>query len=74
MYTVAQVASMCNINTVAVYKNIKKNRGRKEKFTEQDKNAMLMHKITGKSYREIADIYGCGVGTVFNIIKKIDVK
>ena len=42
--------------------------GRKERFTEQDKEMMKMYRLQGKSFKEIAEMYCCSVGLVHKII------
>ena len=42
--------------------------GRKERFTNQEKEMMKMYRVQGKSFREIAEMYCCSVGLVHKII------
>lgn len=42
--------------------------GRKERFTNQEKEMMKMYRAQGKSFREIAEMYCCSVGLVHKII------
>ena len=44
--------------------------GRKARFTDQEKGAMKMYRIQEKSFREIAEIFSCSVGTVHKIINE----
>lgn len=44
--------------------------GRKARFTDQEKGAMKMYRIQEKSFREIAEIFNCSVGTVHKIINE----
>lgn len=41
--------------------------GRKQKFTSAEIQAIKMYRLQGKSYRAIADMFNCSVGTVFNV-------
>lgn len=42
--------------------------GRKERFTEQEKEMIKMYRAQGKGFREIAEMYCCSVGLVHKII------
>lgn len=44
--------------------------GRKERFNDQEKGTMKMYRIQEKSFREIAEIFNCSVGTVHKIINE----
>lgn len=44
--------------------------GRKERFSEQDKEMMKMYRIQGKTIKEIAEIYSCSVGLIHKIISE----
>ena len=44
--------------------------GRKEKFSEQEKEMMKMYRIQGKTIKEIADMYSCSVGLIHKIINE----
>lgn len=44
--------------------------GRKEKFTEQEKETIRMYRLQGKSMREIAKIYECSVGLIHKLINE----
>lgn len=44
--------------------------GRKERFSEEDKTLMKMYRLQGKTYRHIASIFNCSVGTAHNIINE----
>lgn len=48
-----------------------RNAGRKDKFSESDIYSMKMYKMQGKTYRNIADLYGCSVSTCHKLINKI---
>lgn len=44
--------------------------GRKEKFSEQEKEMMKMYRMQGKTIKEIAQIYNCSVGLIHKIINE----
>ncbi|MGG7060234.1 hypothetical protein ACQPUZ_18455 [Clostridium tertium] len=44
--------------------------GRKEKFSEQEKEMMKMYRIQGKTIKEIAEMYSCSVGLIHKIINE----
>lgn len=44
--------------------------GRKERFSEQEKEMMKMYRIQGKTIKEIADMYSCSVGLIHKIINE----
>lgn len=44
--------------------------GRKERFSEQEKEMMKMYRIQGKTIKEIAEIYSCSVGLIHKIINE----
>lgn len=44
--------------------------GRPKKISDSDKELMKMYKIQGKTYREIAALFKCSLGTVSNILKE----
>lgn len=44
--------------------------GRKQEFGEAHKLAMKAHRSNGLSYRDIAKIYECSVGTVYKLINE----
>lgn len=44
--------------------------GRKERFSEQDKEMMKMYRIQGKTIKEISEMYQCSVGLVHKIINE----
>ena len=44
--------------------------GRKQKFTDAEIQAIKMYRLQGKSYRAIADMFGCSVGLVHKIINE----
>lgn len=46
--------------------------GRKKQYGEAHKLAMKAYKANGMSYREIAKIYDCSVGTVSRLINEQD--
>lgn len=50
--------------------NNERGAGRKERFNQSDKEAMKMYRLQGKSYKEIAELYGCSVGLVHKIINE----
>lgn len=56
-------------NGVQKIKN-ERNAGRKERFTEEEKATVKMLRLQNKSYRAIADIMDCSVGTVHKIINE----
>ena len=44
--------------------------GRKERFSDQEKEMMKMYRIQGKTIKEIAEIYSCSVGLIHKIINE----
>ena len=44
--------------------------GRKQKLTNAEIQAIKMYRLQGKSYRAIADMFGCSVGLVHKIINE----
>ncbi len=44
--------------------------GRKERFSDQEKEMMKMYRIQGKTIKEIAEIYSCSVGLVHKLIEE----
>ena len=44
--------------------------GRKERFSDQEKEMMKMYRIQGKKLREIAEMYNCSVGLIHKIINE----
>lgn len=44
--------------------------GRKPKFTDAEVQSMKMYKLQGKSYRAIADLFNCSVGTIHKLINE----
>jgi len=44
--------------------------GRKERFSEQEKEMMKMYRIQGKTIKEIAEMYSCSVGLIHKIINE----
>jgi len=44
--------------------------GRKERFSEQEKEMMKMYHIKGKTIKEIAQMYSCSVGLIHKIINE----
>ena len=44
--------------------------GRKERFSEQEKETMKMYRIQGKTIKEIAEMYSCSVGLIHKIINE----
>lgn len=44
--------------------------GRKERFSEQEKEMMKMYRIQGKTIKEIAQMYSCSVGLIHKIINE----
>ena len=44
--------------------------GRKQKFINAEIQAIKMYRLQGKSYRAIADMFGCSVGLVHKIINE----
>lgn len=44
--------------------------GRKERFSEQEKEMMKMYRIQGKTIKEIAEVYSCSVGLIHKIINE----
>ena len=44
--------------------------GRKPKFTDAEIQAIKLYRLQGKSYRAIADMFGCSVGLVHKIINE----
>lgn len=56
-------------NCVQKIKN-ERGAGRKERFTEHQKEVIKMYRLQGKTIREIADLYDCSPGLIHKIIKK----
>ena len=46
--------------------------GRKQQYGEAHALAMKAYHMNGMSYRDIAKIYNCGIGTVSRLIKEQD--
>lgn len=44
--------------------------GRKERFSEAEKQTIKMYRMQKKSIKEIANIYGCSVGLIHKIINE----
>ena len=44
--------------------------GRKERFSEQEKEMIKMYRIQRKTIKEIAEMYSCSVGLIHNIINE----
>lgn len=44
--------------------------GRKERFSDQEKEMMKMYRIQGKTIKEISEMYSCSVGLVHKIINE----
>ena len=44
--------------------------GRKERFSEQEKEMMKMYRIQGKTIKEISEMYPCSVGLIHKIINE----
>ncbi len=44
--------------------------GRKEKFSDQDKELIRMYRIQGKTIKELAEIYECSVGLIHKLISE----
>ena len=44
--------------------------GRKERFSDQEKEMMKMYRIQGKTIKEISKIYSCSVGLIHKIINE----
>ena len=44
--------------------------GRKERFSDQEKEMMKMYRIQGKTIKEIAEMYSCSVGLIHKIINE----
>lgn len=44
--------------------------GRKERFSEQEKEMMKMYRIQGKTIKEIAQMNSCSVGLIHKIINE----
>ena len=44
--------------------------GRKERFSDQEKEMMKMYRIQGKTIKEIAQMYNCSVGLIHKIINE----
>ena len=61
-------------NNVGVASNTKahneRGAGRKERFSDQEKEMMKMYRIQGKTFKEIAEIYHCSVGLIHKIINE----
>lgn len=47
-----------------------RNAGRKEKFSEAEKTTILMYKIQGLSYKDIAEKFECSPATIHRIIEQ----
>lgn len=59
-------------NSVGSDKRIHNERGagRKERFSDQEKEMMKMYRIQGKTIKEIAQMYSCSVGLIHKIINE----
>ncbi|MDU1280423.1 MAG: hypothetical protein E6960_18480 [Clostridium sp.] len=59
-------------NSVGLDKRVHNERGagRKERFSDQEKEMMKMYRIQGKTIKEIAQIYSCSVGLIHKIINE----
>ena len=44
--------------------------GRKERFSDQEKEMMKMYRIQGKTIKEISEMYSCSVGLIHKIINE----
>ena len=58
-----------NTNNVQKIKN-ERGAGRKERFTEKEKERVKMLRIQNKSYRAIAKEMNCSVATIHKIINE----
>lgn len=45
--------------------------GRKQKFTNVEIQTIKMYRLQGQSYRTIAEMFNCSVGTIYNMCKDI---
>lgn len=52
----------------------KRGAGRKEKFSDLEKETIKMYRIQGKTIKEIAEIYSCSTGLIHKIINKKEEK
>ena len=64
-----EIGELKNINKVQKLKN-ERGAGRKEIFTEEQKDTVKMLRLQGKSYRAIAKDMNCSVATVHKIINE----
>lgn len=44
--------------------------GRKERFTEQEKESIRMYRFQGKTIKEIAEMFNCSIGLIHKLINK----
>lgn len=44
--------------------------GRKPKFTDEEIQSIKMYRLQGKSYKAIADLFNCSVGTIHKLINE----
>lgn len=44
--------------------------GRKERFSDQDKELIKMYRIQGKTIKELAEMYECSVGLIHKLINE----
>lgn len=52
----------------------KRNAGRKKTFSEEEKISIARCRNEGKTFKQIASEYGCSVGLVHNLVKKMNEK
>ena len=64
-----EIEELKSNNSVHKSKN-ERGAGRKERFSQTEKQAMKMYRLQGKSIREIARIYECSVGLIHKLINE----
>ena len=50
--------------------NNERGAGRKERFSDQEKEMIKMYRIQGKTIKEISEMYSCSVGLIHKIINE----
>ena len=48
-----------------------KHGGRKPKFTPEERESMKMYRLQGLTIEEIAEMFKCSVGLVYNVISEL---
>ena len=63
-----EVQKLKNENKVRIHNE--RGAGRKERFTEQEKESIRMYRLQGKTIKEIAEMFNCSIGLIHKLINK----